>query len=493
MRLVPRLGLLTIGLAVAGGVALFTFDAIRKTLPLATPGATGELVLLVNPGPAAQFFGPAGEPSGFDVELARLLARSMKLPLRVVVADSAARVFEQVAFGRAHIGAGNLVRPRAPAAQPQVPVPIPPRPGDRVIWTRGQMAVQPVVICSRDGFMPSGWRDLAGSAVAYLDDPGAGAEMTSLRTAHPEIRWEASSAPSAEALIARVSDGRVECALANSHVADAARDIYLGFETAFVAGDRRELAWIVPAAQPQLAAAIDAFVDRAVRDGTVARLAARYFPRESTMPRLDVGTFHERLRALLPDYRLLFQHAQAATGIEWRLLAAVAYQESQWDPFATSETGVRGVMQLTEDTARRLGVTDRLDAKQSVAGAARYIAELKRGLPKRIQEPDRTWLALAAFNIGAGHLEDARVLAQKKKLNPDQWRDVRQVLPLLALPEYHGDAKYGYARGGMPVAFVDRVRAYYDILLAREAAYIPRLHVGEPADQEPSIFAIGAR
>lgn len=485
--------MLTIGLVVAGAVALFTFDAIRKTLPLAAPLATGELLLLVNPGPAAHFFGPAGEPSGFDVELARLLARSMNLPLRVVVADSVARVFEQVAFGRAHVGAGSLLRPRVLAGPPPAPGPMAPRPDDRVLWTRGQLPVQPVLISSRDGFKPSRWDDLAGATVAYLDDPVTAADVETLRAAHPEIRWEPSNAPSAEALIARVSDGRVEYALATSHVVDAARDIFLGFETAFVAGERRELAWIVPATQPELAAAIDAFVERVVRDGTVARLAARYFPRESSMPRLDAGTFHERVRTLLPDYRLLFQHAQAATGIEWRLLAAVAYQESQWDPFATSETGVRGVMQLTDETARRLRVTDRLDPRQSIDGAARYIAELKRALPTRIQEPDRTWLALAAFNIGAGHLEDARVLAQKKKLDPDQWRDVRQVLPLLALPEYHADAKNGYARGGMPVAFVDRVRAYYDILLAREAAYIPRLHVGEPVGAEPSIFAIGGR
>jgi membrane-bound lytic murein transglycosylase F len=484
--------LLAIGLAVAGAIALFAFDAIRRPVALPAPAVAGELVLSVNPGFAAQFFGPVGEPSGFDVDMARLLARTLKLPLRVVVADSAAQVFEQVASGHAHIGAGSLLRPRAPVAQPPAAAPLVPKPDDRVLWTRGQWSVQPMLICSRDGYKPAGWRDLAGETVAYLDDPGADPGNAALRAAHPEIRWEASSAPSFEALIARVSDGRVGYALATSHVVDAARDIFLGFETAFAAGERRELAWIVPTALPELAATIDAFVDRAVRDGTVARLAARYFPREPTMPRLDVGAFHERLRTLLPDYRLLFQHAQAATGIEWRLLAAVAYQESQWDPFATSETGVRGVMQLTDDTARRLGVGDRLDAKQSVDGAARYIAELKRNLPARIQEPDRTWLALAAFNIGSGHLEDARILAQKKKLDPDQWRDVRQVLPLLALPEYHGDSKNGYARGGMPVAFVDRVRAYYDILLAREAAYIPRLHVREASNPAPSIFAIGA-
>ena len=195
------------------------------------------------------------------------------------------------------------------------------------------------------------------------------------------------------------------------------------------------------------------------------------------MRRIDAGVFQDRMRTVLPDYRRLFLEAQEATGIEWRLLAAVAYQESQWEPLATSETGVRGFMQLTEETARHLGVGDRTDARASVLGAARYLRDLKSRLPERIQEPDRTWLALAAFNIGLGHLEDARVLAQRQKLDPDLWQDVKQALPLLALPEHYEKAKLGYARGGMPVAFVDRVRGYYDILLRHERAHAPRLRV----------------
>jgi membrane-bound lytic murein transglycosylase F len=268
-------------------------------------------------------------------------------------------------------------------------------------------------------------------------------------------------------------------------VAAIARNIFLGFDVAFVAGGRRELAWVIPARFPALREAVDAFLARAKRDGTLDRLADRYFGHSAQVRRIDAGVFHDRIGTLLPGYRLLFQHAQAATGMEWRLLAAIAYQESQWDSLATSETGVRGMMQLTEETARHLGVRDRLDARQSILAAARYLTDLKRALPARIQEPDRTWLALAAFNIGMGHLEDARVLARKQKLDPDLWSNVKQTLPLLASPEFYQQAKLGYARGGMPVVFVDRVRAYYDILLAREAAYIPRLHVGNvSADPE---------
>ena len=213
------------------------------------------------------------------------------------------------------------------------------------------------------------------------------------------------------------------------------------------------------------------------QNGTLRRLADRRFARVRQIPRIDAGIFQERVRKCFRSTAHCCRKRRKQTGIEWRLLAAVAYQESQWDPLATSETGVRGLMQLTEETARHLGVVDRLDPKTSIIAAARYLRALKQKMPARIQEPDRTWLALAAFNIGIAHLEDARVLAQKQKLDPDLWNDVKKTLPLLAEPEYHIDAKYGYARGGMPVAFVDRVRGYYDILLVQQPALQPRLRM----------------
>jgi membrane-bound lytic murein transglycosylase F len=287
--------------------------------------------------------------------------------------------------------------------------------------------------------------------------------------------------PSADALIAQVSDGITSYALVASNEAAVARNIYLDFDVGFTAGAPRELAWMVPGRFAPLAADLDAFFARARRDGTLARLTERYFTHARQVARPDAGILQERIRTLLPQYRALFQEAQEVSGIEWRLLAAVAYQESQWDPQATSETGVRGLMQLTEETARHLGVADRLDPRAATLAAARYLADLKAKLPERIQEPDRTWLALAAFNIGLGHLEDARVLAQKQGLKPDLWADVKKVLPLLAQPEYYEQARLGYARGGMPVAFVDKVRAYYDVLLALEDAARPRLHRGPPA------------
>jgi membrane-bound lytic murein transglycosylase F len=425
--------------------------------------------VVVRPGPTTWFAGPDGAPTGLDHDLIERFAHEQKLPLMIVVADSASSLMRKVARGQAHMGAGGLFPQEASAGPARSAA-------ERVLWTRGYHDVEPVLIFNGDGFRPKRWEDLAGATVAYARKTGLDRELATVRGAHPEVKWREVDPPSAEALIAQVSDGTIDYAIVTSADAAAMRNVYLDYDVAFAAGPSRSLAWAVSPSQPALREALDQFFARLARDGTLARIGERYF-RTPDIERIDAGIFRERIASTLPLYRAFFHDAQVATGVEWRLLAAVAYQESQWDPVATSETGVRGLMQLTEETARRLGVADRLDARASALGAARYLRLLKAGIPTRIAEPDRTWLALAAFNIGMGHLEDARVLAQRQKLNPDRWLDVKKVLPLLAEPDYYVQAKNGYARGGMPVAFVDRVRAYYDVLLRTEPPFQPRLRV----------------
>jgi len=447
-------------------LALLLTACGREPAPPPSPEGNA-LIVVVRPGPTTWFAGENGEPDGLDHDLLQRFAREQKLPMSVVVADSATALMTKVARGEAHIGAGGLFQ--------MAPEPLRNDGATtRVLWTDGYHAVEPVLIYNRDGFKPAAWSDLTGATIAYAQHTGLEAAIAIVRSAHPEVNWKAVDPPTADALIAQVSEGVVDYAIVASSDAAAMRNVYLDFEVAFTVGPRRELAWAVAPGHPELREALDQFFHRLRRDGTLARSIERYFGGRD-IERVDAEVFQDRIRKTLPQYRAFFHDAQVQTGMEWRLLAAVAYQESQWDPVATSETGVKGLMQLTEDTARKLGVADRLDARSSSLGAARYLRELKDKLPARIGEPDRTWLALAAFNIGVGHLEDARVLAQRQKLNPDLWSDVRKTLPLLAQQDYFLQAKNGYARGGMPVAFVDRVRGYYDVLLRTEAAYQPRL------------------
>jgi membrane-bound lytic murein transglycosylase F len=453
--------------AISACAAAFLAGCQPESLP---PPATNEkLVVAVRLGPTSWYPGPDGLPSGFDHDLLAKFAEERKLKLEIVEVDSAAELLAKVADGEVHIGAGGLYRPPAGVAPFATS-----DDGARVLWTTGFFAVEPVLVYTTDGFKPKNWNDLAGATVGYVGGTGIETSLVKVRREHPEVTWKPMALPSADALIAQVSDGHVDYAVVPSIDAAAARNIFLDYDVGFSVGAKRDLAWAVAPLQGKLRDALDAFLAQARRDGLLKRLADRYFTTTRQVERIDAGVLQEKIKTVLPEYRTTFQRAQVATGVDWRLLAAIAYQESQWDPFATSETGVRGLMQITEDTAKHLQI-DRLNPLDAVVGAARYVQDLRSKLPPRIGEPDRTWFALAAYNIGLAHLEDARVLAQRQKLNPDSWTDVKQVLPLLALPEYHEGTKYGYARGGMPVAFVDRVRAYYDILVRQEAPYQPRL------------------
>jgi len=153
------------------------------------------------------------------------------------------------------------------------------------------------------------------------------------------------------------------------------------------------------------------------------------------------------------------------TSIDWRLLAAISYQESHWNEKAISPTGVKGLMMLTQATAKDLGVKDRTQARDSIDGGARYLKQRIAIIPERVLEPDRTWFALASYNIGFGHLNDARILTQQLGKNPDKWIDVKQFLPLLSQEKWYSQTRHGYARGKEPVRYVSNIRSYLDLLI----------------------------
>lgn len=182
------------------------------------------------------------------------------------------------------------------------------------------------------------------------------------------------------------------------------------------------------------------------------------------LPSLEKKVFLRRVESRLPKYRPLFKQAASRFGIPWTLLAAQAYQESRWNPRAVSPTGVRGMMQLTLVTSSMHGIHNRLDPLQSIRGGARHLARLLKYLPKDIQEPDRTWIALAAYNVGMGHVKDARQLARRLGKDPNRWEELKQVLPLLAQKKYYKTLPHRYARGWEPVQYVYRIQRFFTLM-----------------------------
>ena len=206
-------------------------------------------------------------------------------------------------------------------------------------------------------------------------------------------------------------------------------------------------------------------MERMNNNGTMAQLAERFYGHLDRLNYVGARTFMHHVENRLPRYQSLFQDYAEESGMDWRLLAAIGYQESHWRPNAVSPTGVRGLMMLTRTTANYIGINNRLDAEESIEGGARYFRMVHGRIPERIPEPDRTWFALASYNVGFGHLEDARRLAESAGKDPDRWMDVKEFLPLLAQKEWYTKTRFGYARGHEPVVYVQNIRRYYDVLV----------------------------
>ena len=322
-----------------------------------------------------------------------------------------------------------------------------------------------LVVCDRNHFFPKKVDDLLGKSVTIDSAAEKQDWLGKLKLRTAGIGWRDPPGISATELLDKVADDLSDCAIANELQFSDALESHPNLAAAFDIGFPSRIAWAFPAdVDPQLYQQVQNFFAGIERDGTLRKLLDRYFGHINWLATMDAATFISDINTILPHYRHLFEDAAEITGIDWRLLAALSYQESQWNPNATSYTNVRGMMMLTEDTADRMNVENRLDARESILAGARYLAMLRDQMPGRIPEPDRTWLALAAYNQGYSHLEDARILTQRAKMNADRWEDVKRWLPYLNRPGYYKTLKHGYARGSEAVSLVENIRNYYDML-----------------------------
>jgi membrane-bound lytic murein transglycosylase F len=207
-------------------------------------------------------------------------------------------------------------------------------------------------------------------------------------------------------------------------------------------------------------------IPAAVAESGVPAAAPKPKPpmQRARLPKRLAADFHSHIQTRLPHLRAPFETAARETGFSWRTLAALGYQESRWRPAAVSPRGAQGVMMLMPLTAKKMGVNNVWSPDENILGGARYLAYMKERIPQRIRDPDRTWMAMAAYNIGIGHLEDARIITQMRKKNPDRWPDVRANLPRLSDPHWHSRVKRGYANGQETVQFVERVSQFAAIL-----------------------------
>lgn len=412
----------------------------------------GELRVVTRNSPTTYYLGPEG-PVGIEYELARGLADSLGVELVIYSLDSIGEMIPEVASGRAHIAAGGLS--------------ITDKRRQMVEFGPSYRSVTEQVVYRNGSPRPRGVEDLIGNHLEVMDGSSHADTLRALRYEHPQLTWLEHPVADEEELLERVSNGELRFTVADSSAVQVSQYFYPEVRVAFELGEPQDLAWAMkPGHDDSLRETVARYFDQVSGTGMLAALEDRYFGHtEQDFDYVGARTFLRHIEQRLPRYRVWFQEAASSVDMDWRLLAAVGYQESHWNPSAVSPTGVRGLMMLTNTTARSLGIRDREDPRQSIDGGARYLHRVRNRIPERIADPDRTWLALAAYNIGWGHLEDARVITEIRGGDPDSWSDVRESLPLLTQRKWYSRVRYGYARGWAPVHYVDNIRSYYEVLL----------------------------
>lgn len=422
---------------------------------LPPPAHMGALVVGMRATPA---FYQADEDgmAGYEYDLAAAFARDMGLKLKIVRAEDSEELLRLLRKGRIHMAASLPIDDSSTDVLYTTPLResgfVLVHPGDRLGRTEVDDLAQQTVYLSAN----------SPAHVAINELPTASRPKVVTLNEGDDV-----------ALLGRVASRKYPLFATDAlHFAIAA-NFYPELRSGFELPGRLRLAW---GFNPQLASLHEkavAFIEAARDNGTLNRIEDRYFGHIRRINDIGVSRFLSDIRTTLPDLKRHFIQAQEQTGIDWRLLAALAYQESKWNPLATSYTGVRGIMMLTEDTADQLGVANRLDPKQSIMAGAKYLSDLTDDLPEEIKEPDRTWMALAAYNLGMGHFNGGRQLAQGLKVDANSWFEMKRILPLLARPEYYARMKSGRARGGEAVIMVENIRTYFDILSRFEEAHKP--------------------
>ena len=415
----------------------------------------GELRMVTRNGPLAYYRGPGDIPEGPEYELARRFADELGVKLKVIPVHTYAEIYAALTTGHAQLAAAGL---KVPAQN---------IPG--IEFGPAYQRVTEHLIYRRGAARPNSLADIGGADLEIAAGSSHAKTLYAARNTLPDLVWVENASTDTQALLDGVANGTIDYTIADSTEFALAHDAHPDLRVAFDFAGTQSLAWAASTRNPGFLHDLHGYFGRLSLDGELAAIVKRYYGRSEDVHFAGThvaGTrgFMRHLQSRLPLYKKWFQEAAQQSSQDWRLLAAIGYEESKWNPSAASASGAKGLMQLTAQSANAVKVSDPADARQSIFGGARYFRQVYAKIPAHVPEPDRTWFALAAYNIGYGHLEDARVLAQKAGRDPDSWQDVREFLPLLEQEQWYTQTENGYARGSEPVRYVDNVRGYRDML-----------------------------
>jgi len=443
----------------------------------------GELRVVTRDSPTAYVIGPDG-PSGPEFDLAQAFAEDLGVSLLIEPVQSVSEVLPYLMSGKAHMAAAGLS--------------ITDSRREYVHFGHPYEMVDMHLIYKLGTGKPRSITDVIGRSIEVVSGTSHVDMLVSLQEVYPELTWTENADVEVADLLARVAAGDVDFTVADSTEFNIQRHFYPDLRVALDLEIGDPLAWAFPKEDNNsLLSRADDFLIEIDRTGLLAQVKDRYYGHTDKFDYVGTRNFIRHYESRLPRYRAMFEQAAAEWRIDWRLLAAIGYQESHWRSGAVSPTGVRGIMMLTEDTAKYLGLEDRVNPRNSIFGGAQYYARQTERVADTVDEPDRTWMALAAYNVGFNHIKDARQIVEWQGGNPDTWVDINKALPLLAQRKWYTRVPFGYARGWEPVLYVNNIRSYYNILkwlTANEEASIREFDLpddtAQPSSKKPAEVAV---
>ncbi len=428
----------------------------------------GVLVVASRNSPTTYYEGPTG-PVGLEYDLANSFANELGVKLKIITPSNLTDTLTMVSRDEVHFAAAGLTVTDS-----------------RKHWVRFSRPYQKItqqVVYHSDSKRPRRPADLVGRHIEVVADSSHAEKLEELAVVYPELDWMENPELDSDELLYLVNQQLIGVSIADSNEVKLSRRFYPELRVGFNLTKPQPLAWAFPKnGDNSLFDAANQFIKRLEESGELTALIERYYGHVERFDYVGTTTYMTHILQRLPQFRNMFEEEAKKYELDWRMLAAIGYQESHWNPNARSPTGVRGLMMLTLNTADYLGIEDRRDPEQSIKGAAKYLAKLISRIPNDIPEPDRTWMALAAYNVGRGHLEDARIITEIRGGNPHLWNDVKKNLPLLSRKKWYKKTKHGYARGWEPVKYVENIRSYYDILVWVDEQDAP------PVTAEPDIL-----
>ena len=409
-----------------------------------------ELIVVTRNGSTTYYEGPNGY-TGFEYELAKKFADSLGVQLKIITSDNLHDIFNMLNTGQAHLAAAGLTITDARK--------------QHVRFTASYMDVTEQIIYNRRSYRPRTVADLDDGILEVIEGSSHVESLQALKFEFPELSWSTQTDMESEQLLYLIENQLIDYTVADSNELQLNQRFLLDIRVAFDISEPKQLAWAFPKTKDlSLYDKAMSFFWRNLNNGEITHLTETHYGHVDKFDYVGNRIYIRHIGTRLNKYIDWYKEAAEKYNLDWKLLAAMGYQESHWNPHAVSPTGVRGIMMLTQQTAGQLGIKNRLDPKSSIFGGAKYLDQIRKRFPVDLKEPDRTWLAMASYNVGYYHVTDAQKIARQLGKNANKWSDMQNILPLLARKKWYKKTSRGYARGWEPVKYVTNIRRYYDLL-----------------------------